>query len=107
MFERPVFKDYKLQSYKWFLEPEYVPRKTTAGIRYIDHENVAEFVLTQQRDLSLRCESLGKWIIMDGFSFQNKFCQHFEYLRENAKVFVSFNIDRCQSILNDKITMSL
>ena len=30
-----VFKDYKLQNYKWFLEPEYVPRKENAGIKYI------------------------------------------------------------------------
>ena len=44
---------------------------------------------------------------MDDFSFENKFCQHFKYLRENPEVFVSFNIDWCQSILNDKITMSL
>ena len=44
---------------------------------------------------------------MDDFSFENKFCQHFKYLRKNAEVFVSFNIDRCQSILNDKITISL
>ena len=43
---------------------------------------------------------------MDDFSFENKFCQHFKYLRKNAEVFVSFNIDRCQSILNDKITIS-
>ena len=38
---------------------------------------------------------------MDDFSFENKFCQHFKYLRENAELIVSFNIDRCQSILND------
>ena len=44
---------------------------------------------------------------MDDFSFENKFCQHFKYLRENTEAFVSFNIDRCQSILNDKITISL
>ena len=33
-------------------------------------------------------------------------CQHFKYLRENAEVFVSFNIDLCQSIspyYNDKL----
>ena len=44
---------------------------------------------------------------MDGFSFENKFCQHFKYLRENVEVFVSFNTDRWQSILNDKINISL
>ena len=27
VFERLIFKDYKLQNYEWFLEPEYVPRK--------------------------------------------------------------------------------
>ena len=43
---------------------------------------------------------------MDDFLFENKFCQHFKYLRENTEVFVSFSIDRCQSILNDKITIS-
>ena len=44
---------------------------------------------------------------MDDFSFENKFCQHFKYLRENAEVFVSLNMDRCQSILNDTVTISL
>ena len=44
---------------------------------------------------------------MDDFLFENKFCQHFKYLRENSEVFVSFNIDWCQSIMNDKITISL
>ena len=56
VFESLVFKDYKLQNYKWFLEPEYMPRKVTAGIKYIEHENVVEF----QRDPLIRCESLGK-----------------------------------------------
>ena len=60
VFEHLVFKDYKLQNYKWFLEPEYVPRKVTAGIKYMDHENVVEFVLTRQRDPLVHCESLGK-----------------------------------------------
>ena len=46
VFERLVLKDYQLQNYKWFLEPEYVPRKVTAGKKYIDLENVVEFVLT-------------------------------------------------------------
>ena len=36
LFERLIFKDYKLQNYKWFLEPEYVPCKAAAGIKYID-----------------------------------------------------------------------
>ena len=36
VFERLVFKDYELQNYKWFLLPEYVPRKATAGIKYIN-----------------------------------------------------------------------
>ena len=58
VFERLVFKDYKLQNYKWFLEPEYVPRKETVGIKYIDFENVVEFVLMQQRDPLIHCESL-------------------------------------------------
>ena len=61
VFESLVFKDYKLQNYKWFLEPEYMPRKVTAGIKYIEHENVVEFVLTRQRGPLIRCESLGKF----------------------------------------------
>ena len=44
---------------------------------------------------------------MDGFSFEDKFYQYFKYLRESAEVFVSFNIDGCPSILNDKVTISL
>ena len=44
---------------------------------------------------------------MDDFWFENKFCQHFQYLRENREVFVRFNIDRCQSVLNNKMTRSL
>ena len=44
---------------------------------------------------------------MDDFLFEDKFCQHFKYLRENVEVFVSFNINHCLSILNDKITMPL
>ena len=44
---------------------------------------------------------------MNDFSFEITFCQHFKYLRENTEVFVSFNIDWCQSILNGKITISL
>ena len=46
MFEHLVFEDYKLQNYYLFLEPEYLPCKTTAGIKYINHENVVEFLLT-------------------------------------------------------------
>ena len=44
---------------------------------------------------------------MKDFSIKNKFCQHYKYLRENVEVFASFNIDRCPSILNEKITISL
>ena len=44
---------------------------------------------------------------MNDFWFENKFCQHFQYLRENTEVFVRFNIDRCESILNNKMTISL
>ena len=44
---------------------------------------------------------------MDDFLIENTFGQHFKYLRENTEVFVNFNIDSCQSILNDKITISL
>ena len=46
--ERLAFKDYKLQNFIWLREPEYIPRKVTAGIKYIGHENVVEFV--QKRD---------------------------------------------------------
>ena len=44
---------------------------------------------------------------MEDFLFEDKFSQHFKYLRENFEVFVSFNIDHCPSILNDKIAISL
>ena len=44
---------------------------------------------------------------MADFLFENKFCQDYKYLKENVEVFVSFNIDRCPSILNEKITISL
>ena len=57
LFEHLVFKDYKLQNYPWFLEPDYGPRKTI-GIKYINFENVVEFVLTRQRDPLVRCNSL-------------------------------------------------
>ena len=60
VFERLVFKDYKLQNCKWFLEPNCVPLKATTGMKYIDFENVVEFVLTQQSDLLVRCKSLVK-----------------------------------------------
>lgn len=53
LFEHLVFKDYKLQNYQWFLEPDYGPRKTI-GIKYINFENV----LTRQRDPLVRCNSL-------------------------------------------------
>ena len=79
VFERLVLKDYKLQNYKCFLEPDYIVFK-----------NVAEFVLTRQRDLLVR-----------------KFHQHYKILRENVEAFVSFNNDRCSSILNEKITIPL
>ena len=54
VFGRLVFKDYKLQNYKWFPETEYVPRKETAGIKYIEFENFLEFDLTRQRDFTLQ-----------------------------------------------------
>lgn len=56
--ERLVFKDYKLQNYKWFLETQYVRRKATAGIKYIVFENVVEFVLTRQRGPLQCCNSM-------------------------------------------------
>ena len=95
-FKHLVFKNYKLQNQKWFLEPEYVSSKVTAGINYIRHENVVEFLLTQ-RDPLVRCENLGKicqlQFIMDDFLFDNKIFQHFKYLMENSELFASFNID--------------
>ena len=45
VFEGFVFKDYKLQNCKWFLAPKYVPHEETADIKYINFENVVEFVL--------------------------------------------------------------
>ena len=57
VFEHLVFKDYKLQKYQWFLEPDYGPRKTI-GIKSINFENVVEFVFTRQRDPLVRCNSL-------------------------------------------------
>ena len=62
VFDYLVFKDYKLQNYKWFLEPEYVPRKATAGTKYMDFDNVVEFVLTPQRDPLVRCNSMDNFI---------------------------------------------
>ena len=59
MFEHPVFKDYKLQNYKCFLEPDYLPHKAI-GIKYINFGNVVEFVLTRQRDPLVHCNSLEK-----------------------------------------------
>ena len=44
--------------------------------------------------------------IMDDFSFEQRFYNNFKFLRENKKVMLSFNIDCCLSILNDKITIS-
>ena len=60
VFEGLVFKDYKLQNYKWFLEFEYVPHEETAGIKYINFENVVECVLTRQRDPLVHCNSCEK-----------------------------------------------
>ena len=45
-----VLKDFKLQNYKWFLEPDYIPRKVI-GIKYINFESVVGFVLTQRTHL--------------------------------------------------------
>ena len=44
---------------------------------------------------------------MELFSYEEIFCKHYKFLRENVEVFVSFNIDHCQSILNDNVTISL
>ena len=103
VFECLVLKDYKLQTYKWFLEPDYAPGVVTRT-KYINFENVVEFVLMGQRDPFVHSKSLGKTcqfqFIMDGFLFENKFCQHFKY--ENAQVFVSFHIHQ----FNDQITIS-
>ena len=99
VFERLVLKDYKLQNYKCFLEPDYIVFK-----------NVAEFVLTRQRDLLVRCNSLDNFssqFVMEDFLFEGKFHQHYKILRENVEAFVSFNNDRCSSILNEKITIPL
>ena len=60
VFGRLALEDYQSQNCKWFLEPEYVPHKVTAGKKYIDHEKAAELVLMRQRDPLVRCESLGK-----------------------------------------------
>ena len=59
MSESHVLRYYKLQNYKWFLEPGYalwVVRRT----KYINFENV-EFFLMRQRDPLVRCKSLGKF----------------------------------------------
>ena len=61
VFERLVLKYYKLQNYKWFLEPEYVPRKAIAGIKYINFENVVQFIWTRQRDPLVRCYSMDNY----------------------------------------------
>ena len=36
---------------------------------------------------------------MELFSYEEIFCKHYKFLRENVEVFVSFNNDHCQSIL--------
>ena len=43
---------------------------------------------------------------MEDFLFEDKSCQHYKYLRESIEVFVSFDINQCLSILNEKLTMS-
>ena len=60
-FKRLLLKYYKLQNSKWFLEPDYVSRKVTVGIKYINFENVIEFVLTRQRDPLVHCNSVGNF----------------------------------------------
>lgn len=60
VFEGFVFKDYKLQNCKWFLAPKYVPHEETADIKYINFENVVEFVLNRQRDPLVHCNSCKK-----------------------------------------------
>ena len=85
VFELLVLKDYKLQNCKCFLEPDYIVFK-----------NVVEFVLTRQRDLLVRCNSLDNFssqFIMEDVLFEEKFRQHYKFLRENVEAFVSFNID--------------
>ena len=59
VFECLVLKDYKLQTYKWFLEPDYAPWVVTRT-KYINFENVVEFVLMGQRDPFVCSKSLGK-----------------------------------------------
>ena len=44
---------------------------------------------------------------MEEFLFEEKFCQHFKYLRGNVEALVNFNIDQCPSTPNDKITIYL
>ena len=36
---------------------------------------------------------------MELFSYEEIFCKHYKFLRENVEVFVSFNNDHCKSIL--------
>ena len=59
VFKCLFLKDYRLQNSKWFLEPDYVPHKVTVGIKYINFENVVEFVLTRQQYSLVHCNSVG------------------------------------------------
>ena len=65
-------------------------------IKYINFENVVGFFFNRQWDPLLHCNRLGNFssqFVMEDFSFENKFCQHYKYLRKNAEVFVNFDID--------------
>lgn len=44
--------------------------------------------------------------IMNDFSFEKQFYNHFKFLRENKKVILIFDIDHSFSIPSDKITIS-
>ena len=57
-----VLKDYKMQNYKRFLESDYVPRGKVNSMRYINFENIGEFVLNRQRYPLTRCNNLEKII---------------------------------------------
>ena len=44
---------------------------------------------------------------MELFSYEEIFCKYYKFVRENADVFVSLNIDCFQSAINDQIKIFL
>ena len=95
------FEKYALSKLGWLSKFDIENRRTT-----FDFPFSVVFVCCKDTAAGKSRHRCCIQFIMNDFSFEKQFYNHFKFLRENKKVILIFDIDHSFSIPSDKITIS-